>query len=178
MANIAEILPGQLGIQQAESSELREFCQELVTEHTRDYKNVQFAASQCGIHIQQQTDPLHSLALLRLAKLHGADFDKELTRQLLRDQVASIAQFEAATEFLKEPQAAKIAFESVPVLRDHFQACKFVAGDLGMDEEIIQGAIADRLREFNASLPSTLLSNSRFQNPDHSSRRELQATPQ
>ncbi len=77
MANMAEIQLGQLAAQHAESDDVKAFAQQMVTDHTKANEELKPIAQQLGLQEPTQLDGKHQKLADKLAKLQGADFDRQ-----------------------------------------------------------------------------------------------------
>jgi len=76
-ANMAEIQLGQLGVQQATSADVKSFAQMMVTDHTKANQELMPLAQQLGVQAPATLDAKHKAIADKLAKLHGAEFDRQ-----------------------------------------------------------------------------------------------------
>jgi putative membrane protein len=77
MANMAEIQLGQLAAQHAESEDVKAFAQQMVTDHTKANEELKPIAQQLGVQEPTQLDGKHQKLADKLAKVQGADFDRQ-----------------------------------------------------------------------------------------------------
>jgi putative membrane protein len=83
MANMAEVQLGQMGVQQATSADVKSFAQMMVTDHTQANQELMPLAQQLGVQQPAVLDAKHRAVADRLAKLQGAEFDRQFMRAMV-----------------------------------------------------------------------------------------------
>jgi putative membrane protein len=76
-ANMAEVELGRMAADHGVSPEVKKFGQMMVDEHTKAGDKLAAVASQHSIAMAPELDDTHRDLRDKLAKLHGADFDRE-----------------------------------------------------------------------------------------------------
>jgi putative membrane protein len=82
-ANMAEIQLGQIGVQQATSADVKSFAQMMVTDHTQANQELMPLAQQLGVQAPAALDAKHKAIADKLAKLHGAEFDRQYMKAMV-----------------------------------------------------------------------------------------------
>ena len=82
-ANMAEIQLGQMGVQQASSADVKSFAQMMVTDHTQANQELMPLAQQLGVQAPAALDAKHKAIADKLAKLHGAEFDRQFMKAMV-----------------------------------------------------------------------------------------------
>ena len=77
MANKAEVKLGELAIQRAQSSAVKDFAQMMVRDHTKGLNDLKEAVKGQGVEEPSQLDAKHQALYDRLSKLSGAEFDRQ-----------------------------------------------------------------------------------------------------
>ena len=72
---MAEVELGRLASQRASSGTVKQFAQQMITDHSRANDELMQLAEQKGVEVPTALDRKHKKAYDRLAKLSGPDFD-------------------------------------------------------------------------------------------------------
>jgi putative membrane protein len=119
---------GQLAATNADSQQVKDTAQSLVTDHTSDYAQLQTIAQQANLNVPTAIDAAHNKAMIDpMQKLNGAAFDKKYVQDMIAGHEKAIAMYkkestEAQNEALKSYAAA-----ALPVLQKHLDAAKELA---------------------------------------------------
>ncbi len=76
LANMAEIQLGQLALQHAQDSQVKQFAQMMVDDHTRALEQLRTVTSSQGLQVPSELDGKHQKLHDKLSKLQGAEFDR------------------------------------------------------------------------------------------------------
>lgn len=82
-ANFAEAQLGQLAAARASSSEVKSFAEKMVSDHTKANDELKPIAQQFGLSAPMTLDSKHQKLADKLAKLQGADFDREYMKAMV-----------------------------------------------------------------------------------------------
>src|SRR5262249_3067877 len=74
-----------------------------------------------GVELPADIDGKHKRLHDRLAKLSGADFDREYMREMVRDHDADVKAFEREADRAKNPDVKAGAGKTLSVLKEHQQ---------------------------------------------------------
>lgn len=77
IANMAEVELGKLATERSSNAEVKSFGQRMIDDHTKAEDKLKTVASQHRIEVPNQLDDKHRDLRDKLAKLQGADFDRE-----------------------------------------------------------------------------------------------------
>ena len=84
-------------------------------------------ASAKGVQLPAQLDRKHHGDLDRLAKLSGADFDREYMAYMVKDHKQDIAEFQKAAKGLKDAEIKQFASSTLPTLEEHLHMAEQAA---------------------------------------------------
>jgi putative membrane protein len=139
--NQMEIDMAGVGIQKAQNSDLRALCEQMQKDHAQANKDLQPLAQKYGVTEEQSMLRQHEVN--KFAKEStGAEFDKKLATETLKDHQKDIAKFEHASTKLQESDVKQYAENMLPKLREHLQHSASVARALGVDESTISSALS------------------------------------
>jgi putative membrane protein len=114
----AEVAIGQLAASKGASQGVRDFANMLVTDHGAHKQKLIELANSAGIAVPTEPAETGKAQLEKLQKLSGAEFDKVLLETLIGNHEKGIAKNEAQAKS-GDPQTAKLAEETLPVLKKH-----------------------------------------------------------
>jgi putative membrane protein len=124
---MAEVTLGELAASQASSDEVKQFAQRMVDDHTIANNELKELASNKGITFPNETSAKHKALQDRLAKLSGADFDREYMSAMVKDHNNAVALFEKASRSGSDPTLKAWAERRLPTLREHQKMARELA---------------------------------------------------
>lgn len=122
--DMAEVQMGKLAQQNGASQDVKQFGEMLQTDHGQHLQKVQAMAQQMGVTPPTAPTAKEKAIYDRLAKEHGARFDKQFARAMVRDHKQDIAKYER--EAKTKGALAQLARETVPTLRKHLQTAEAI----------------------------------------------------
>jgi putative membrane protein len=127
MGGIAEIEGGQLAAKKATMPQVKAFGQRMVQDHGKANEELKRIASAKGVQLPAQLNRKHRGDLDRLAKLSGADFDREYMQHMVKDHKHDIAEFQKAAKDLKDAEIKQFASSTLPTLEEHLRLAEQAA---------------------------------------------------
>ena len=123
-AGMAEVRMGQLIKESAQSKELREFGEKLVTDHTKANEELNQIAARKGVSPPTQPAEKYEKMLDQLSKLKGAEFDRAAQKHSLMHHQEDVQLFEKASQSLKDADLKAFAEKTLPTLKEHLAMAK------------------------------------------------------
>lgn len=121
---LAEVQLGQLAAQKAQSSEVKEFGQRMVSDHSKANDKLKQVASQKRVNVPADIDASSKREYDKLQKLSGAQFDREYMRIMVSDHEKDVKEFRQEAKSAKDPDVKAFAESTLPTLEDHLKAAK------------------------------------------------------
>ncbi|MBV9083081.1 MAG: DUF4142 domain-containing protein, partial [Acidobacteriaceae bacterium] len=115
---------GQLAAQQAASSEIKDYAQMLVTDHTNDYTQLGTLATKAGGTIPKGLDAQHEKMIAPFEKLKGAAFDQRYVREMIAGHTKAIAAYKAEAAKGENADVKSYADQALPTLQKHLQGAQ------------------------------------------------------
>jgi putative membrane protein len=114
----SEIMLGQMAQQQGASQGVRDFGGTLASDHTQAKEQMSSLAAAVGVTPSDQPMDVAREEKQKLSGMHGADFDREFARYMVKDHKEDLAKFrrEARTD---HGQVGQMAQQQIPVLEKH-----------------------------------------------------------
>jgi putative membrane protein len=128
---LAEVQMGQVGVQQGSSTEVRQFAQRMVDDHTQANNDLMRVAQQNGIDLPDRPTPDQQQMLDQTRRMTGTDFDRSFMRHMVDDHRKVVAAFEQEAANGMNPDLKAFAQRTLPTLREHLRMAQEIAGRVG-----------------------------------------------
>jgi putative membrane protein len=126
----AEVTLGELGLQRAQSPEVRQFAQRMVDDHSKANQQLMDLAKQKDIKLSSAMPKDAKQIERRLSGLSGAAFDREYMKDMVKDHEKDVAKFQQEAKNGKDPEVQQFAAQTLPILEDHLKQAREVNGAL------------------------------------------------
>jgi len=126
--NLAEVQLGQLAQQKGASDGVRNFGQQLATDHTAANQRATAVAGQMGVTPPSEPNKQQKAVYDRMSKLSGDAFDRQFVKHMVDDHKKDIAEYQKEAKRRNDP-AAGYASETLPTLQQHLQTAQSLAKD-------------------------------------------------
>lgn len=113
---------GQMAQEQANSQEVKDFAQMLVTDHTNDYNQLTQIATQAGLTVPKGLGPEQEKMVKPFEKLKGAAFDRRFGTTMVTGHRRAIAEYKKESQDGQNAAVKQYATNALPVLEKHLQA--------------------------------------------------------
>ena len=123
--NLAEISVGDLAQKNGGSDDVKSFGKMLVDDHTASNMKATSLAQSNGVTPPTEPKAADKQKHDELAKLSGADFDREFAKAMVKGHEEAISKFEAASK--GDDDIAKFAQETLPTLQKHLKTAQTLA---------------------------------------------------
>ena len=120
-ADMTEAHIGQMAENQSSQSEVKDFAQKLIHDHTDAYQQLTAVAVKTGDPIPTGINVRKIAAVEQLMKLKGARFDHLFVQEEIRDHERAIAQFKREAAHGKDLEVKAYASKMIPILEDHLR---------------------------------------------------------
>lgn len=129
-SDIFELAAARLALAQAESPEVVAFAEEMIDAHTRTTVELLPLADDLGVTPTSDGSPADGILLSELRGLSGAEFDAAYLEQQVRAHEDAVTVFTLAQPTLEDAGLAAFAERTLPVLREHLEEARALAGSL------------------------------------------------
>ena len=126
-ADMTEAHIGQMAANQASQSQVKDFGQKLIHDHTDAYEQLATLAAKTGSSIPKGINVRKISAVEQLMKLKGKQFDHQFVLEEIRDHQKAIADFKRETHRGKDPDIKAYASKMIPALEEHLSQAKALA---------------------------------------------------
>lgn len=128
-AGLAEVQLGQLANQKAASTEVKQYAQQMVQEHTQANNQLKQLAAQKNITLPQAPNEQQQATKANLTKLSGEAFDQAYMDQMVKDHEQTVALFRQEAQQGNDPEFRSWASKTLPTLEKHTSMARSEAGD-------------------------------------------------
>lgn len=106
---ISEVKMGEMAQKQAADERVKQFGKRMVDDHGKDLQNIKQLASQKHVTLPDAPDRAQSRESDKLAKLSGADFDREYVKYEMKDHKDDVKESAKAMKEATDPDVKKFA---------------------------------------------------------------------
>lgn len=124
---MAEVEMGRLAAEKDESSDVRQFGQKMVEDHTKLGDQMKQVASQIGVAIPKSPTLLQQAEIKKLRGLSGNQFDQEYIRTMVKDHEQDLKDFRKEADTGKSSLVKNAASQGADVISSHLSIIKRIA---------------------------------------------------
>ena len=137
--NMAEVQLGQLAQQNGSSSVVKQFGEQMVTDHTKLDDQVKSLAAQKGVTLPTSPSAKDKALYKTLSAKTGNAFDKAYISAMIKDHKADIAEFQKVSQSASDPDVKALASSALPTLQEHLQLAEKAAKAVGLSTSTTGG---------------------------------------
>jgi putative membrane protein len=130
-SNIMEVRLGQMAQQKATNAAVKQFGQQMATDHTNLENQLTGLVSKNGTNFQPAMSKENEAEVSRLEKLSGAQFDQQYMTAMIQHHQQDISTLQSQSQSAKSAEARQIIAASLPVLQQHLTLATQVGGQVG-----------------------------------------------
>jgi putative membrane protein len=124
---LAEVEMGQLALQKANSPQVKQFAQRMVTDHTQANQELLQLAKSQNLDVPTQVDAKHKSDMDMLRGMNGTAFDTAYMQHMVQDHQKDVAEFQKQAQSSGDPALKSFAVKYLPVLQQHLQMAQSTA---------------------------------------------------
>jgi putative membrane protein len=130
MGGMAEVELGQLASDKGTNPRVKEFAQQMVTDHGKANDELKSIAGSKNISLPMALDAKHKATKERLAKLTGVAFDRAYINEMVTDHRAAAAAFKRESQSGKDPEIKAFAAKTLPTVEGHMKMVQDIQREL------------------------------------------------
>lgn len=130
----AEVKLGKMATEQAASTDVKQFGQQMVTDHPQANNKLKEIAQDKNIDVPTEMDEQHQQVAEELAKLQGANFDRAYIRQMVEDHEKAVKLFSKEAQEGQDADLKAFAAETLPTLQEHLKMASQLAQQQAMSQ--------------------------------------------
>ena len=123
---LAEVQDAQLAQQKGTGSEVKQFAGRMITDHNKANTDLQQIAQSKGLTPPAEPSSAQRSTHDKLAKLSGAQFDREYMQGQVSDHEQTVSLFRKEVDSGQDPQLKAFAQKYLPTLEDHLRMAKSI----------------------------------------------------
>lgn len=121
---MVEVKLGNLALAKAQSEEVKRFAEMMVADHTKANNDLKEVAAKKSVALPTDVSDEQKSMLDKLAKLSGADFDKEYVKAMVEDHEKDVKEFKTQSENGTDADVKAFATRTLPTLESHLAMIK------------------------------------------------------
>jgi putative membrane protein len=129
--NMAEIELGRTGVEKASNSDVKQFAQKLVDDHSKVLDELKSLASSKGIDLPSDVTAKHKSDKEHLMKYSGAEFDKNFMSHMVKAHQAGVSDFRQTSKKATDPDVKSLVDKTLPTLEQHLEMARETASKVG-----------------------------------------------
>jgi len=123
-ASMAEVALSNLALQKSQNEAVRQFAQQMVTDHTAASQELATLASSKNVTLPAEMDSKHSGILRKLGGRSGNDFDRDYMKAMVSDHEKAVKLFQKEADKGTDAETKAWAAKMVPALQGHLQMAR------------------------------------------------------
>lgn len=129
--NLLETLLGNLATKRSSNQAVKQFGQQMVTDHSRMSTQWASLGSRSGLPTTTALDATQQQLVNRLSALSGAEFDREYMSTMVQQHQNDIATYQRLGPSAQSPAVRQLAANDLTTLEQHLTTAQQVAGQVG-----------------------------------------------
>jgi len=127
---LTEVELGRLAAQKGQSADVKRFGQRMVSDHSKANTELKKLAASKGITLPAEMNAEQMAEHAKLAKLSGAEFDREYMTLMVEDHDKDVAAFLDESKDGSDPDIKSFAAKTLPTLQEHQRMAKEIKAKL------------------------------------------------
>jgi putative membrane protein len=128
---MAEVKLGQLASEKASNPKVRNFGQQMVTDHSKAGDELTSIVHKKGVTVPSDLTTKDQALLTRLSSLSGESFDKAYMSAMVSDHQEDISEFQKEANNGRDPDFKSFAGKTLPTLQEHLRMAQDAASSVG-----------------------------------------------
>jgi putative membrane protein len=138
--NLLEVRLGELAGRKAGNPAVKQFAQQMVTDHQKLQDQWTTMASKHGMSFTAGLGPLHQRKVSRLQSADPKAFDREYLAGVIRNHMDDVDYFRNEGESARSAPVRKLVAYELPILQDHLKSAWRLGKDVGVDSAVVARA--------------------------------------
>jgi putative membrane protein len=131
LGNQQEVTLGNLAAQKASNSAVKQFGQQMVTDHTTMGKQWSALAAQNGLPLKPAPDATQAQEVTRLQSLSGAAFDQAYMTSMIQDHQHDVTVFQSQGPSARSAEVRQLAASGLSTIQQHLTLATQVGSQVG-----------------------------------------------
>jgi putative membrane protein len=122
-----EVELGSLAQKNGSSADVKQFGQQMVTDHSRLNQELGEAAQKDGLQVPTELTAKQKAEFASISKISGKEFDTKYAKLMVKDHTNDLAAFQKAESTTKSADLKKAIGDAIPVIKHHLEMAKATA---------------------------------------------------
>lgn len=127
-SGLAEVADGKMAADKASDSQVKQFAQEMVTDHTKANNQLTQIAEGKSLSLPMEPTKRDQAKADKLDKMSGASFDKKYIAGQIAAHKEAVALFKKESARGKDADLKQFATQTLPILEHHLQMAESLKG--------------------------------------------------
>lgn len=123
---MAEVAYAKLALQKSTNPKIKEFAQQMVTDHSKANEELMAIAKTKNITLPAAPSTDMQKMMTDASAKSGAEFDKQYVSDMVKDHDEDVSLFEKAANDCKDADLKSFAAKTLPTLKEHQQHIKAI----------------------------------------------------
>lgn len=132
-SGLMEVQLGQLASEKASSQDVKDFGKRMVADHGKANEELKKLAQKKQMTIPTSLDKKYQEKVDKVRNLSGGEFDKKYMHLMVKAHTKDVAQFQAASKDVKDPDLKAWVVKTLPTLEQHLKQAKALGQKVGVD---------------------------------------------
>jgi putative membrane protein len=124
---MAEVSLGQLAERNAASPQVKQFGEQMVTDHSKANEQLKGIAKSQNVTLPTNLDSADRATEQRLASMKGSSFDQAYMRDMVEDHQKDVQEFQQEANNGQNEALRMFAQQTLPILQQHLQMAESIA---------------------------------------------------
>jgi putative membrane protein len=129
--NLAEVELGKLASEKSHNQQIKDFGQQMVTDHSKANDNLKPIADSNGVQWPTKLTGEPKALYDKLSTLSGAAFDKTYVHAMVEDHQKDAKEYETESGKVKDSQLKSYVDQTLPVVQQHLSHIQSIQGSSG-----------------------------------------------
>lgn len=122
--DLAEVDAGRLASQRSSNTGVKDFGQQMVTDHNQNDTELATLAAAHGVEVPTTIDSEHASLKATLENANGSAFDSQYIKAQVRDHEKTVALLQQEVHAGQDPAVKEFAQKTLPVVNHHLAMAK------------------------------------------------------
>jgi len=128
-SGMVEIAKSRVAMERATQPAIKAFAEQMIKDHTECNNKIVALAAKKGIALPNAIDAVHAVAINRLARMTGSDFDKTFMMAQMCAHKEALHLFEHESCKGEDSELKELATKAIPTLQQHTKMAFELAGE-------------------------------------------------
>ena len=128
--NMAEIMASNLALQNSQNEQVRQFAQQMVTDHTAVSTELQTLATSKSLTLPSAASEKQASEIQKLGARTGADFDRDYMKMMVKDHDRMAKLLSREAERNADADVKAFAAKTLPVVQGHLTMARSISDGL------------------------------------------------